>query len=142
MLELTSGQGTQLGYKFEHIKNLIKNIEKKGRISVCLDTAHIFAAGYDIRSNKSYTEVIKKFDSIIGLDRLKCIHINDSKKKLGTRIYRHEHIGKGFIGLNGFRNIMNDKRLQHIPKILETPKSRNQAEDVINLRKLKELLDW
>ena len=138
MIEMTAGQGTAIGYVFEHIKKIIEGVEDKKRITVCIDTAHIFAAGYDIVNN--YENVVKEFDEIIGLDLLKCFHMNDSKKELGSRVDRHEHIGKGFIGLKGFKNIMNDKRFVHIPKILETPKSKEQLEDVENLNVLKSLI--
>lgn len=140
MLELTAGQGTNLGYTFEQIKNIIDKVEEKNRISVCIDTAHIFAAGYDISNIETYEKVISDFDEIIGLKYLQCFHINDSKKELGSKVDRHEHIGQGFIGLEGFRNIMNDNRLEHIPKILETPKGKEQLEDLENLKVLKSLI--
>jgi len=140
MLELTAGQGTALGYRFEHIARIIELVNEPERMSACIDTAHIFAAGYDIRSPKTYKEVMRKFDEIIGLDKLKCFHMNDSKKELGSRVDRHENIGKGFIGLEGFTNIMNDKRLNDIPKILETPKGKEQLEDIENLKVLKSLI--
>ncbi len=140
MLELTAGQGTNLGYTFEQIKNIIDKVEDKNRISVCIDTAHIFAAGYDISNKETYEKVISDFDEIIGLEYLQCFHMNDSKKELGSKVDRHEHIGQGFIGLEGFRNIMNDKRLEHIPKILETPKGKEQLEDLENLKVLKSLI--
>ncbi len=140
MLELTAGQGTALGYKFEHIAKIIEMVEEKERMSVCIDTAHIFAAGYDIRSPQSYKKTMKEFNQIIGFERLKCFHMNDSKKELGSKVDRHEHIGKGFIGLEGFANIMNDKKLRKIPKILETPKGKEQLEDIENLKVLKSLI--
>lgn len=140
MLELTAGQGTALGYTFEHIAEIIEMVEEKNRMSVCIDTAHIFAAGYDIRSPKAYKKTMKEFDNIIGLNRLRCFHMNDSKKDLGSRVDRHEHIGKGFIGLEGFANIMNDKKIEKIPKVLETPKGKEQLEDLENLKTLKSLI--
>ncbi len=140
MLEATAGQGTAIGYKFEHLRKIIDLVEDKERMTVCIDTAHIFAAGYNIKDEKAYQNVIKDFDDIIGLERLKCFHINDSKKELGSRVDRHEHIGDGFIGLEGFRNIMNDERLEHIPKILETPKGKEQLEDIKNLETLNSLI--
>jgi len=140
MLELTAGQGTALGYRFEHIARIIELIEDKDRMSVCVDTAHIFAAGYDIRSPKAYKKTMKEFNDIIGLDRLHCLHVNDSKKELGSRVDRHEHIGKGFIGKEGFANIMNDKKLEKVPKILETPKGKEQLEDLENLKVLRSLI--
>lgn len=140
MLEATAGQGTTIGYRFEQLQEIIELVEKKRRMSVCIDTAHVFAAGYDIKNLREYKKVIKDFDEIIGLDRLKCFHMNDSKKELGSRVDRHEHIGKGFIGLDGFANIMNDRRLKKIPKILETPKGKEQLEDLENLTALKKLI--
>lgn len=140
MLETTAGQGTNLGYTFEHLAQIIDLVEEKERMTVCIDTAHIFAAGYEIKDKTNYEKVIADFDKIIGLDRLQCFHINDSKKELGSRVDRHEHIGVGFIGLEGFRNIMNDKRLVRVPKILETPKGKEQLEDIDNLNKLKSLI--
>lgn len=139
MLENTAGQGTSLGYRFEHLRDIIDRVDQAHRLSVCLDTAHIFAAGYDIRSPKSYKQVMRGFDEIIGLDLLKAFHINDSKKGLGSRIDRHEHIGKGFIGEGGFRNIMRDRRMRKVPKILETPKGKRQLEDLENIRVLLRL---
>ena len=140
MIELTAGQGTNLGYKFEHIAKIIELVDNPERITACIDTAHIFAAGYNIKVESEYERVISDFDSIIGLDKLKCFHMNDSKKELGSRVDRHEHIGQGYIGLEGFRNIMNDERLAHIPKVLETPKGKEQLEDLENIKVLKSLI--
>ena len=140
MLEATAGAGTAIGYRFEQLREIIDMVEDTKRMSVCIDTAHIFAAGYDIKNPKNYKKVIKEFDEIIGLDRLKCFHMNDSKKELGSRRDRHEHIGKGFIGKDGFANIMNDKRLKNIPKILETPKGKQMKEDIRNLKTLLSLI--
>ena len=140
MLEATAGQGTTLGYQFEQLQEIIDLVEDKKRMTVCIDTAHIFAAGYNIRDSKEYKKVIKGFDNIIGLNRLKCFHMNDSKKELGSRVDRHEHIGKGFIGKEGFANIMNDKKLEKIPKILETPKGKEMKEDVKNIKTLLSLI--
>ncbi|MCU7497495.1 MAG: deoxyribonuclease IV [Ignavibacteria bacterium] len=140
MLELTAGQGSTLGSRFEEIRIIIDGVEDKDRMRVCIDTAHIFAAGYDLRSEKAYEDTMKEFDAIIGLDLLSCIHMNDSKKELGSRVDRHTHIGEGFIGLEGFRNIMNDTRLENVPKILETPKdSKEQLEDLKNIETLLSL---
>ncbi|MFA6980802.1 MAG: deoxyribonuclease IV [Ignavibacteriaceae bacterium] len=139
MLEATAGQGTAIGYSFEHLKKIIDLVDEKERMCVCIDTAHIFAAGYDIKDKKKYNKVITDFDESIGLGLLKCFHMNDSKKPLASRVDRHDHIGKGFIGLEGFTNIMNDKRLLHIPKILETPKGKEQLEDKENIKTLRSL---
>jgi deoxyribonuclease-4 len=140
MIEATAGQGSSLGYKFEHLQKIIELVDDKSRMTVCIDTAHIFAAGYDIRNASNYNKVIDEFDNIVGLEKLKCMHMNDSKKPLGSKVDRHEHIGKGFIGLEGFTNIMNDNRIMHIPKILETPKGKEQLEDLANLKILKSLI--
>lgn len=136
MLEATAGQGTALGYKFEQLRKIIDLVDEKDRMTVCIDTCHIFAAGYNIKDPKEYKKAIKEFDDIIGLDRLQCIHMNDSKKDLGSRVDRHEHIGKGFIGKEGFTNIMNDKKLEKVPKVLETPKEKDQKEDLENIKVL------
>lgn len=140
MIETTAGQGTSIGYRFEQIRKIIDLVEDKRRLVVCVDTCHIFAAGYDIRTEQSYFNTFEEFDKIVGLKFLKAFHLNDSKKDLGERVDRHEHIGKGKIGLNGFRFIMNDERFMNIPKILETPKGEDMREDVINLRKLRRLI--
>ncbi|MCR4418085.1 MAG: deoxyribonuclease IV [Ignavibacteria bacterium] len=140
MIETTAGQGTSIGFKFEQIRKIIDLVEDKKRLAVCVDTCHIFAAGYDIRTEKVYEKTFQEFDEVIGLKYLKAFHMNDSKKGLGERVDRHEHIGKGKIGLNGFRFIMNDERFISIPKILETPKGEDMKEDIINMRKLLRLV--
>ncbi|PWB73412.1 deoxyribonuclease IV, partial [candidate division GN15 bacterium] len=121
-LETTAGQGSNLGYTFEQIAYLIDKVEDKAHVGVCMDSCHVFAAGYDLIDPAGYKKTMKSFDDIIGLDKLKVIHLNDSKKGLGSKVDRHEHIGKGAIGLEGFRNIVNDKRLAKIPMVIETPK--------------------
>lgn len=141
MLETTAGQGTSIGYRFEHLQKIIEHVEQKERMTVCIDTAHIFAAGYDIKDPMNFKNVIKEYDEIIGLERLKCFHFNDSKKELGSRVDRHEHIGKGLIGLEGFSNILNHRRLKKVPKILETPKGNEQLEDLENLKVLRSLIN-
>lgn len=140
MLEITSGQGTTLGYRFEHIARIMELIEDKNRMSVCIDTAHLFAAGYDFRTRETYYKTMRDFDKIIGLNRLKCFHMNDSKKELGSKVDRHDHIGNGFIGIDGFKNIMNNEKLVSFPKILETPKGKEQLEDLENLEVLRSLM--
>ncbi|MGB5895213.1 MAG: deoxyribonuclease IV [Ignavibacteriaceae bacterium] len=141
MLETTAGQGTAIGYSFEHLQQIIELVEQKERMTVCLDTAHVFAAGYNIKDPKNFEKVIIEFDEIIGLERLKCFHFNDSKKELSSRVDRHENIGKGFIGLEGFSNILNHTRLKIVPKILETPKGKEQLEDLENLKVLRSLIN-
>lgn len=140
LLESTAGQGSNLGYRFEQLAQMIDGVENKDHMGVCLDTCHIFAAGYPLTDPSEYKETIKQFDDVVGLDLLKVIHMNDSKKEFGSRKDRHEHIGKGFIGLEGFRNIVNDRRLKNVPMILETPKGDDLAEDIENLRVLRGLV--
>ncbi len=122
LLETCAGQGTTLGHTFEQLAAIFERVEQRDRLGFCLDTCHIFAAGYDIRTETAYHQTMAAFDRILGLDRLKVIHTNDARRELGSRVDRHHHIGKGEIGSLGFSLIMNDKRLAHIPKILETPK--------------------
>jgi len=140
LLETTAGQGTNLGYSFEQLAFMIDLVEDKDHIGVCMDTCHIFAAGYPIVDAKDYKKTIKSFDDIIGLDYLRIIHMNDSKKEFGSKRDRHEHIGDGFIGLDGFRNFVNDKRLKKVPMILETPKGEDLTEDIENLKILRGLV--
>ncbi|HWF43061.1 MAG TPA: deoxyribonuclease IV [Candidatus Kapabacteria bacterium] len=139
VLELTAGQGSAVGHKLEHIEQILSKIEQPERVGVCLDTCHIFAAGYDIRGPESWDRSFEEFGKRIGFDKLVCIHANDSKKALGSRVDRHEHIGSGEIGLIGFHLLMNDARLTSIPKILETPKDAAMTEDFKNLAILKSL---
>lgn len=141
VLETTAGQGTNVGHRFEHLRAIIDGVDDPERMAVCIDTCHIFAAGYDIATEKGFEETFREFDSIIGLHRLAAFHVNDSKKGLGSRVDRHDHIGKGMIGLTGFRLLMNDKRFAHIPKILETPKSDDLHEDVENINILRGLAE-
>jgi deoxyribonuclease IV len=121
-LETTAGQGTTLGHRFEHIARIVERTKARERLGVCLDTCHVLAAGYDMRTENGYAAVIADFDRVIGLDRLFCFHVNDSKKDLGSRVDRHEHIGKGFVGTRAFKSLLQDSRFAEIPKILETPK--------------------
>jgi deoxyribonuclease-4 len=138
-LETTAGQGSCLGEKFEHFAHIIDNVREPDRLCVCLDTAHVFAAGYDIGSEKDVRQTFREFDRVVGLDRLVAIHLNDSKTPRGSRVDRHEHIGQGQIGLDAFRFIMRDGRFRKIPKVLETPKGKDMAEDVVNLKTLRDL---
>jgi deoxyribonuclease IV len=139
-LETTAGQGSCLGDRFEHLAAIIANVREPERLCVCLDTAHVFAAGYDIGSEAAARKMFREFDRIIGLDRLVALHLNDSKTGRSSRVDRHEHIGKGKIGLDAFRFIMRDRRFRKIPKVLETPKGKDLAEDVENMRTLRGLL--
>lgn len=140
LLENTAGQGTSLGCRFEQLASIMERIGNAERVGVCLDTCHAFAAGYDIRTEKGYDAAIEEFDRLIGVDKIRAFHVNDSKKDLGSRIDRHCHIGKGFIGLDGFRYLVNDKRFTDIPKILETPKGEGFRADMKNLATLRSLI--
>jgi deoxyribonuclease-4 len=142
LLENTAGQGTNLGYRFEHLAEILEQVEEKPRFGVCLDTCHMLAAGYDIRTEPGYQRTLQEFDGTVGLSRVKAIHVNDSKKGLGCRVDRHEHIGEGCLGLEAFRCFLKDERFKEVPKILETPKDKkNEAEsDRKNLNRLRELL--
>jgi deoxyribonuclease-4 len=140
VIETTAGQGTSLGYRFEQIRSIIDAVDDKTRLAVCVDTCHVFAAGYDISSEQGYERTFKDFDDIIGLENLAAFHINDSKRGLGSRVDRHEHIGKGRIGLLGFTLLMNDERFRRIPKILETDKGPDMKEDIENMNVLKGLI--
>jgi deoxyribonuclease-4 len=140
LLETTAGQGTTLGSSCAQLRTIIDAVRHRDRIGICLDTCHVFAAGSDIRTGAGWESLLADFDRTLGLDRLKAIHVNDSKKELGSRVDRHEHIGQGRIGLEGFRFLMNDPRLAGIPKILETEKSDDMHEDVENMARLKGLI--
>ena len=130
VLETTADQGSNLGYKFEHLAYIIDKVKDKERIGVCIDTAHIFAAGYDIRTKEAYEKTMKEFDEIIGFKYLKGMHINDSKAKFASRVDRHHSLGKGEIGLDAFKFIMRDKRIENIPLILETIEPKIWAEEI------------
>jgi len=140
ILEVTAGQGTTIGSRFEHLRGIVDLLDVPERTAVCLDTCHAFAAGYDLRSASGWETMLHEFDTTIGLSRLAVIHVNDSKKELGSRKDRHEHIGKGHIGVEGFRLLMNDPRLYAVPKILETDKSEDMHEDVENMNLLRSLI--
>lgn len=141
LLETTAGQGSGLGYTFEQLASIMDKIENKNRIGICLDTSHVFAAGYDIRTPESYRKAMDAFDAIIGFENLYFVHVNDSKKEMGSRVDRHEHIGKGYIGIQAFELMMNDMRFWDIPKIIETPKQKDgQDMDRMNLKRLRSLV--
>ncbi|MBM2840747.1 MAG: putative endonuclease 4 [Bacteroidetes bacterium] len=139
-LESTAGQGSAIGYRFEHLRSIIDLVDDEQRMAVCIDTCHLLAAGYDITTERGWSDTVTQFDDIVGLKKLVAVHVNDSKKELGSRVDRHEHIGKGQIGLDGFRGLMNDPRFENIPKILETPKSEDMHEDIENLSVLRSLI--
>lgn len=143
LLETTAGQGATLGYRFEHFARVIEMVEEDAKVGICLDTCHCFAAGYDISTVEGYAATIGALDRVIGLGRLKLIHLNDSKGAAGTRKDRHEHIGQGYLGMESFRLFLQDNRLADLPFILETPKGKNPAGedwDCVNLRLLRGLL--
>lgn len=140
VIETTAGQGTTLGHRFEEIGAIIREIDDRSRVAVCLDTCHVFAAGYDIRTERGYEETFAAFDEAIGLDRLMLFHVNDSKADFGSRVDRHEHIGRGRIGQSAFRMLMADPRLAHIPKVIETPKGKDLREDIENISLLRSFI--
>ncbi len=140
LLETTAGQGTGLGADFSELAFILRRSAWSDRLGVCLDTCHVFAAGYDIRTPEKYQETFADFDRIIGLDKLKFFHLNDSKKELGSRVDRHEHIGRGKIGLSGFKLLVNDPCFTSHPMVLETPKGEDLAEDRENLATLRNLV--
>jgi deoxyribonuclease-4 len=139
-LETTAGQGSCLGDRFEQLAHIIENARDPERLCVCLDTAHVHAAGYDLSSEATTRKMFAEFERVIGLEHLVAIHLNDSKTARGSRVDRHEHIGKGKIGLGAFRYIMRERRFRKIPKVLETPKDKELREDVENMKTLRELM--
>jgi deoxyribonuclease IV len=149
LLEQTAGQGTNLGHRFEQLAAILDRLDRSPRVGVCLDTCHLLAAGYDICSEAGYRRTFREFDRLVGLDRIQLFHLNDSKKPCGSRVDRHEHIGKGCLGLDPFRRLVNDRRFAKLPMLLETPKldtpeSRRRSDvdpwDARNLRTLRKLL--
>jgi deoxyribonuclease-4 len=141
LLEHTAGQGNHLGHLFEELAQMRALIAEKKRVGVCLDSCHLLAAGYDIRKPDTYADVFKRLDDTVGIEHVKAWHLNDSKTPLGSRVDRHDHIGKGKIGRAGFRNIMNDPRWRDLPGVLETPKGPEMKEDKVNLRVLRGLIE-
>jgi deoxyribonuclease-4 len=140
-LEITAGQGSCLGHKLEQLAEMIKATKKPEKLRICVDTCHAFAAGYDIREANGYRAFWRQFDELLGLDRLVALHLNDSKRELGSRVDRHEHIGRGQLGAEAFRRLLQDKRFRSVPMYLETAKGTENGEslDAINLRVLREL---
>ena len=139
-LEITAGQGSNLGYRFEQIAKMFDATKESDRLCVCFDTEHAFAAGYDIRNREGYERTFSEFDEMIGIDRLAAFHLNDSKKEFNSRVDRHEHIGKGHIGVEAFRLLVNDKRFWGLPMCLETPKGPDLKEDRENLTLLRSMI--
>jgi deoxyribonuclease-4 len=142
LLENTAGQGTCLGWRFEHLAAIIAGVAEPERVGVCIDTCHCFAAGYSLENKTHYNATILELDRFIGLERVKALHINDSKRPLGSRVDRHEHIGRGQLGLEPFRHLLNDPRFRETPMYLETAKEQEDGEemDVVNLRTLRSLI--
>ncbi len=140
ILETTAGQGSSLGYRFEQLRAMIDGIEEKQRVAICIDTCHLFASGYPIQTEAGWESTMRELDDTIGFRRLAVVHVNDSARELGSRIDRHEHIGRGKIGKDGFRMLMNDTRFRLLPKILETDKSEDMHEDVENMAVLRSLI--
>ena len=134
IIENTAGQGTNLGHTFEQIAQIIDQVEDKTRVGVCIDSCHSYSAGYDLKTEAGYAETFRQFDEIIGANYLKAIHLNDTKKEFGSRVDRHDSIGKGFLGIDFFKRFMNDSRFNHIPIILETPDPTLWAEEIALLR--------
>jgi len=153
LLEHTAGQGTNLGYRFEHLAAILDGVTWSKKVGVCIDTCHLVAAGYDITRERGYRDTFRQLDAIVGLDRVKAFHLNDSKKPCGSRVDRHEHIGQGCLGLDTFRRLLNDRRFTHSPMLLETPKDDERERrrsatagleidpcDAINLATLRSLI--
>jgi deoxyribonuclease-4 len=133
LLEHTAGQGTSLGASFEQLAEIIELMHGHRRIGVCLDTCHLLASGYDLCSTEGYAATFRRFGRLVGFDRLKAFHLNDSKKPMGSRVDRHEHIGQGFLGVEPFRRLVNDRRFRHLPMLLETPKAEGKAKGAIDI---------
>ncbi len=143
-LEITAGQGSGLGWRFEHLKRIIDLVREPGRLAVCFDTAHALAAGYDLTSAEGMNATLAEFDAVIGLDRLKVFHLNDSKVARGARVDRHEHIGYGHVSLDAFRALLRKRRFRRVPKILETPKQDaedGRPWDAVNLETIRRLAE-
>jgi deoxyribonuclease-4 len=141
LLETTAGQGTSLGHRFEHLARILSLVAEPGRIGVCLDTCHVFAAGYALYPEKEYRATFREFERLIGLKRLRAFHVNDSLRPCGSRVDRHAHIGQGCIGAGAFRLLVNDPRFARHPMVLETPKESLDGDDMdaVNLQVLRKL---
>lgn len=142
LLETTAGQGSCIGHRFENLADIRAGLKNPERVAVCFDTCHVFVAGYPIQSRRDYLATLREFDRVLGLDLIKAFHLNDSKKPLGSRVDRHDHIGRGYIGPEAFQHLLNDRRFRDIPMYLETPKGKegDQDLDVINLQTLRGLV--
>lgn len=140
LLEITAGQGTALGYTFAQLSAIRQAVDEPERVAICFDTAHALAAGYELRTEEGYAAMWDECERTLGIELVRCFHLNDSKRDLGSRVDRHTHIGEGFVGLDGFRRLLNDPRFDGLPMLLETPKGEDMAEDIENLRRLRELV--
>ncbi len=143
LLETTSGQGHSVGSRFEELGEILDRVALPRRLGVCLDTCHVFAAGYELRTSDGYAQTLAELARHVGLRRVRCLHVNDSKTPLGSKVDRHEHIGRGKLGLRAFRHLVNDRRLARVPRILETPKgqdARGRDLDRVNLARLRKLV--
>jgi deoxyribonuclease-4 len=136
VIENTAGQGTNMGFRFEHLAEIIDQVENQDRVGVCIDTAHAYAGGYDISTEEGFHDTFEQFEKIIGFDKLMGMHLNDSKKELGTQVDRHDSLGDGFIGWTPFELIMKDDRFNGIPMILETPNTERWSEEIAKLKEL------
>ncbi len=144
LLETTAGQGSSIGHRIEQLGRIIANVRMPDRLGVCVDTCHVFAAGYDIRDRAGYQRLTDELSEHVGLQRVQCIHVNDSMRECGSRVDRHAHIGQGKIGLAGFRHLLNDPGLASVPRILETPNGRDGRGtdlDRVNLKRLRRLVE-
>ncbi len=141
LLETTAGQGSSLGSRFEELRWLLDEVGMGDRLGICLDTCHIFVAGYDLRDQEAYQSTMREFDAVISFRHLKLLHMNDTLKEFNSHVDRHHHIGKGNIGIEGFRQIMIDERLRSIPKVIETPKGEDESNDLENLALLRGLCE-
>lgn len=139
LLETTAGQGTSLGWRFEHLTEILAAAKEPDRLGVCFDTCHVFAAGYPMATPDQYGATMDAFDHLVGVERIKAFHLNDSRRELGSRVDRHAHLGRGCLGLEPFRNLLGDPRFRTVPMYLETPKEKEDGVemDVINLRLLR-----
>jgi deoxyribonuclease-4 len=142
LLETTAGQGSSLGHRFEHLARILSLVSQPDRLGVCLDTCHVFAAGYALAPTAEYKATIRAFDKVVGLERLLAFHLNDSLKPLASRVDRHAHIGRGHLGLEPFRLLVNDRRFRNRPMVLETPKEEGDEKemDAVNLATLRGLV--
>jgi deoxyribonuclease-4 len=140
LMENTAGQGTEIGYKFEHLRRILDGVHDRERMGICLDTAHAFEAGYDLSKKEGIEQALESFDRTVGLERLRVLHLNDSKTPLGSRKDRHWHIGEGYIGTEGFRYLINHPAIKNLPGIMETPR-KDTIEDLKNMRVIRSLME-